>query len=82
MGKAEQAQNIATEDQRRNLSPLMVLELQRSLRQARLERLKSLGDAWKAAATISGLTIEDQWPPAPSKPDNVPPAPAVDGAKP
>ena len=49
VGKAEQAQNIASEDQRRNLSPLMVLELQRSLRQARLERLKSLGDAWKAA---------------------------------
>ena len=82
VGKAEQAQNIATEDQRRNLSPLMVLELQRSLRQARLERLKSLGDAWKAAATISGLTIEDHWPSAPAKPDNVPPAPAVDGAKP
>ncbi len=66
VGKAEQAQNIATEDQRRNLSPLMVLELQRSLRQARLERLKSLGDAWKAAATISGLTIEDNWPPIPA----------------
>ncbi len=78
VGKAEQAQNIATEDQRRNLSPLMVLELQRSLRQARLERLKSLGDAWKAAATISGLAIEDHWPPAPA---NVPPAPAVDAPK-
>ena len=75
--KAEHAQNIATEDQRRNLSPLMVLELQRSLRQARLEQLKSLGDAWKAAATISGLTIEDQWPPAPANPANVPPAPAA-----
>ena len=71
VAKAEQAQNIANDDQRRNLSPLMVLELQRSLRQARLERLKSLGDAWKAAATISGLTIEDNWPPTP---DRVPPA--------
>ncbi|MFM9965394.1 MAG: TolC family protein [Planctomycetaceae bacterium] len=77
VSKAEQAQNIATEDQRRNLSPLMVLELQRSLRQARLERLKSLGDAWKAAATISGMTIEDNWPPAPTKPADVPPAPAA-----
>ncbi|MFM9962587.1 MAG: TolC family protein [Planctomycetaceae bacterium] len=75
--KAEEAQTIATEDQRRNLSPLMVLELQRSLRQANLERLKSLGDAWKAAATISGLTIEDNWPPAPTKPADVPPAPAA-----
>lgn len=80
--RAEQAQQIATEDQRRNLSPLMVLELQRSLRQARLEQLKSLGDAWKAAATISGLTIEDQWPPAPTNPANVPPAPAADAPKP
>ena len=82
VGKAEQAQNIATEDQRRNLSPLMVLELQRSLRQARLERLKSLGDAWKAAATISGLTIEDNWPPAPKRSTDVPPAPAADPTKP
>ena len=77
VSKAEQAQTIATEDQRRNLSPLMVLELQRSARQARLERLKSIGDAWKAAATISGLTIEDNWPPAPTKPADVPPAPAA-----
>ena len=78
--KAEHAQNIATEDQRRNLSPLMVLELQRSARQANLERLKSLGDAWKAAATISGLTIEDNWPPA--KSTDIPPAPAADPNKP
>jgi cobalt-zinc-cadmium efflux system outer membrane protein len=73
--RAEKAQTIATEDQRRNLSPLMVLELQRSLRQARLERLKAFGDAWKAAAVISGLTIEDAWPPA--KPANAPPGPAA-----
>ncbi|MBI5760172.1 MAG: TolC family protein [Planctomycetales bacterium] len=66
VSKAEQAQTIATEDQRRNLSPLMVLELQRSLRQARLERLKSVGDTWKAAAAISGLAIEDNWPSAPA----------------
>lgn len=82
MSKAEQAQNIANEDQRRNLSPLMVLELQRSLRQARLERLKSLGDAWKAAATISGLTIEDNWPPAPKRSTDVPPAPEADPIRP
>ncbi len=82
IGKAEKAQNIANEDQRRNLSPLMVLELQRSLRQARLERLKSLGDAWKAAANISGLTIEDNWPPAPKRSTDVPPAPEADPIKP
>ncbi len=82
VAKAEQAQNIANEDQRRNLSPLMVLELQRSLRQARLERLKSLGDAWKAAATTSGLTIEDTWPPTPKRSTDIPPAPAADPTKP
>ncbi len=81
VAKAEQAQNIATEDQRKNLSPLMVLELQRSVRQARLERLKALGDAWKAAAKISGMTIEDDWPPAPRNTGIVPPAPAVEAAK-
>ena len=73
---------LASEQERRNLSPLMVLELQRSLRQARLERLKSLGDAWKAAATISGLTIEDNWPPTPTRSTDVPPAPAADAIKP
>ncbi len=77
VSKAEQAQTIATEDQRRNLSPLMVLELQRSARQARLERLKSLGDAWKVAAALSGLAIEDNWPAAPTQPADVPPAPAA-----
>lgn len=82
VSKAEQGRNIATDDQRRNLSPLLVLELQRSVRQARLERLKALGDAWKAAATISGLTIEDNWPPAPTRSTDVPPAPDADAPKP
>lgn len=81
VAKAEQAQNIATEDQRKNLSPLMVLELQRSVRQARLERLKSLGDAWKAAAKISGMTIEDDWPPTSRSTGIVPPVPAVEATK-
>lgn len=58
------------------------MELQRSLWLARLERLKSLGDAWKAAAAISGMTIEDNWPPAPTRPVDVPPAPAADATKP
>jgi cobalt-zinc-cadmium efflux system outer membrane protein len=67
--KAAAAQAIAVRDQQRNLPAVMVLELQRSLRQARLERLKALGDAWKAAAAISGLTIEDSWPPLISRSD-------------
>lgn len=57
---------------------LRVLEAQRAVAQANLEYVRALGDAWKAAAMISGLAIEDQWPPAPSadlKP--VPPASAA-----
>lgn len=43
---------------------LRVLEAQRSVAQANLEYFRALGEAWKAAAVISGLTLEDHWPPA------------------
>lgn len=62
---------------------LRVLEAQRAVAQANLEYIRALGDAWKAAATISGLAIEDIWPPVPANPKTeVPPAPAVDAVKP
>jgi len=55
---------------------LRVLEAQRTLAQATLEYIRAMGDAWKAAAVISGLTLEDQWPPStvevPPAPDAVP----------
>ena len=54
---------------------LRVLEAQRVLAQAYLEYIRSLGDGWKAAATISGLALEDAWPA--SLPE-VPPAPLVE----
>lgn len=41
---------------------LRVLEAQRGLASAQLEAVRSLGDAWKAASAISGLTLEEQWP--------------------
>lgn len=44
------------------LDSLKVLEAQRSVAQARLEYVKSLGDAWKAAAAIAGLLLEESWP--------------------
>ncbi len=44
------------------LDSLKVLEAQRSVEQARLEYVKSLGDAWKAAAAIAGLLLEESWP--------------------
>jgi cobalt-zinc-cadmium efflux system outer membrane protein len=45
---------------------LKVLEAQRSIETSKLEYIKSLGDAWKAAATLAGLTLEEPWPPSPN----------------
>jgi cobalt-zinc-cadmium efflux system outer membrane protein len=42
---------------------LRVLEAQRSLTLAYLEWVKAAGEAWKAASVLSGLTLEEQWPP-------------------
>ncbi len=50
------------------LDSLKVLEAQRSVAQARLEYVKSLGDAWKAAAAIAGLLLEESWPHSPVQP--------------
>ena len=44
---------------------LRVLEAQRTLAEVNLEYLRLLGDAWKAASTLSGLTLEENWPPVP-----------------
>jgi cobalt-zinc-cadmium efflux system outer membrane protein len=41
---------------------LRVLEAQRAVAQANLEYIRALGEAWKAAAAISGLTLEERWP--------------------
>jgi cobalt-zinc-cadmium efflux system outer membrane protein len=40
---------------------LRILEAQRALAQAHLDHIRALGDAWKAAAVLSGLTLEDTW---------------------
>ena len=53
---------------------LRVLEAQRAVAQANLEYIRAIGDAWKAAAAISGLAFEDQWPPTTLE---VPPVPAA-----
>lgn len=44
---------------------LRVLQAQRALIEARLEFNRALGDAWKAAGEISGLLLEESWPPRP-----------------
>lgn len=50
------------------LGSLEVLTAQRALAQTRVEYVKSLGEAWKAAAVIAGLTLEESWPNAPVQP--------------
>ena len=44
---------------------LRVLQAQRAVAEARLEYLRSLGEAWRAASEIAGLMLEDQWPVSP-----------------
>jgi len=41
---------------------LRVIQAQRAVAEAKLELNKSLGDAWRAAAELSGLLLEDSWP--------------------
>jgi cobalt-zinc-cadmium efflux system outer membrane protein len=52
---------------------LRVLEAQRILAQVYVEYVRSLGEGWKSAAAVSGLVLEDVWPPpAPAVPPPVP----------
>jgi cobalt-zinc-cadmium efflux system outer membrane protein len=41
---------------------LRVIQAQRAIAEARLELNKSLGEAWRAAAELSGLLLEEVWP--------------------
>lgn len=44
---------------------LRVLQAQRALAEARLEYLRTTGEAWRASGELSGLLLEETWPPAP-----------------
>jgi cobalt-zinc-cadmium efflux system outer membrane protein len=44
---------------------LQVYQAQRAMTEARLEYVKSLAEAWRAAGELSGLLLEEQWPPKP-----------------
>ncbi len=41
---------------------LKVIQAQRAIAEARLEYNRSVGEAWRAAAELSGLLLEDAWP--------------------
>jgi outer membrane protein, heavy metal efflux system len=45
---------------------LRVIQAQRAVAEAKLEKNKSLGEAWKAAGEISGLLLEEAWPIVPT----------------
>lgn len=45
------------------IEPLKVFVAQRAAVEAKLEQNKALGEAWRAAAELSGLLMEEAWPP-------------------
>ncbi|MFO0850747.1 MAG: TolC family protein [Gemmataceae bacterium] len=48
---------------------LRVIQAQRAVAEARLEYNRALGEAWRAAADLSGLLLEEWWPgPPPASP--------------
>lgn len=64
--KAEQSYQLAMKAYRGGqFEYLRVLQAQRTVAEVRLEYLRSLAEAWRAASEIAGLMLEDQWPNAP-----------------
>ncbi len=41
---------------------LRVIQAQRSVAEANLEYVRSLGEMWRAASEVAGMMLEDQWP--------------------
>jgi cobalt-zinc-cadmium efflux system outer membrane protein len=39
-----------------------VLQAQRAIAEAKLELNRALGEAWRSAAELSGLLLEESWP--------------------
>lgn len=65
--KAEQSYQLSLKAyQGGQFEYLRVLQAQRAVAEARLEKLRSLGEMWRAASEIAGLMLEDQWPLAPT----------------
>jgi outer membrane protein, heavy metal efflux system len=61
--KALQSYQLALKGQKGGeFEYLRVLQAQRAVAEARLEALRATGEAWRAAAELSGLTLEDEWP--------------------
>lgn len=59
---------------------LRVIQAQRAVAEARLEYNRALGDAWRAAAELSGLLLEEWWPGLPPSKQEATPAKLPEGA--
>lgn len=54
---------------------LRVLQAQRTIAETNLEYVRALGEMWKAAGDISGLLLEEDWPPIQPPIQRMPPEP-------
>lgn len=80
--RAELAYRLIVQEKAFTLTAIQRLVSQQGVAQARLEYTRSRGDAWRAASVLSGLAVEDVWPPPPAPPAPVPgPQLPEDGAK-
>lgn len=62
--KADEAYRIIADPANINVTAVQRLVAQQAVAQARLEYARARGEAWRAASTISGLTLEEAWPAA------------------
>jgi len=78
--KADEAFRLISGDKNFTFSTVQRLVAQQAVTQASLDQLRALGEAWRAASVLSGLTLEEQWPPKQAlptpgvAPDLAPPA--------
>jgi cobalt-zinc-cadmium efflux system outer membrane protein len=61
---------------------LRVLAAQRAVAEAKLELNRALNDAWRAAAELSGLLLEEVWPGPVAPPETSHPRPGPEEAPP
>jgi outer membrane protein, heavy metal efflux system len=65
--KADQAFRLVADPKNINVTAIQRLVAQQAVAQARLEYARARGDAWRAASTLSGLTLEEPWPRTPAR---------------
>jgi cobalt-zinc-cadmium efflux system outer membrane protein len=67
--RAEEAYTLSLEAFRGGqFEYLRVIQAQRAIAESRLEYNRSIGEAWRAAAELSGLLLEESWPHPPRGP--------------